>query len=128
MKIVKKIVKKRFGSKENNPVERTKAEIAILKKCDHPNVVKLYEVLDNPESEKIYLSNIIYLFIYSICVFIYLFDLLIHFLLKILNLVLEYLEGGSIIWKSDKDEPLIPVSVIPPLFRDVLLGIEYCKN
>jgi len=32
-------------------------EIAILKKCNHPNVVKLIEVLDNPTTDKIYLGK-----------------------------------------------------------------------
>ena len=57
MKIVKKNVRKRFGSKEPNPMEKVRVEIAILKKCDHPNVVKLYEVIDSPESNKIYLGE-----------------------------------------------------------------------
>jgi len=32
-------------------------EIAILKKCDHPHVVKLKEVIDDPASDKIYLGK-----------------------------------------------------------------------
>jgi len=55
MKIVKK-QKKKFGTREANAMEKLNVEIAILKKCDHQNVVKLYEVLDNAESTKIYLS------------------------------------------------------------------------
>lgn len=30
-------------------------EVAIMKKIDHPNLVKLYEVIDDPEDEKIYM-------------------------------------------------------------------------
>ncbi|KAG0586979.1 hypothetical protein KC19_2G132100 [Ceratodon purpureus] len=30
-------------------------EIAIMKRLDHPNVVKLYEVIDDPESERLYM-------------------------------------------------------------------------
>jgi serine/threonine protein kinase len=30
-------------------------EIAVLKKVDHPNIVKLYEVIDDPKNEKLYL-------------------------------------------------------------------------
>ena len=32
-----------------------KREIAILKKCVHPHVVRLREVIDDPASDKIYL-------------------------------------------------------------------------
>ena len=34
-----------------------KREIAIMKKLNHPNVVKLYEVIDDPQSENIYLGS-----------------------------------------------------------------------
>ncbi|KAG2212362.1 hypothetical protein INT47_001723 [Mucor saturninus] len=40
-------------SKENE--NKIRREIAILKKCCHPNVVKLREVIDDPTSRKIYL-------------------------------------------------------------------------
>ncbi len=30
-------------------------EIAIMKKLDHPYVIKLYEVLDDPQNDKLYL-------------------------------------------------------------------------
>lgn len=41
-------------SKENEL--KIKREIAILKKCNHPNVVKLREVIDDPASRKIYMA------------------------------------------------------------------------
>lgn len=61
MKIVKKNLRKRFGV-HNNPVEKVKVEIAILKKSEHENVVRLYEVLDSTDSSKIYLSNFFFFF------------------------------------------------------------------
>ena len=40
-----------------NPyLEKIQQEIAIMKKCDHPHVVKLLEVIDDPAAEKIYLG------------------------------------------------------------------------
>lgn len=38
-----------------SPFEKTKREIAILKKIRHPNVVALLEVIDDPDYKKIYL-------------------------------------------------------------------------
>jgi len=72
MKIVNKKLRRRFYYRMTlnqhhdavNPyMEKIKREIAILKKCSHPHVVKLKEVIDSPESEKIYISKY-YLFIY----------------------------------------------------------------
>uniref|UniRef100_H3CIC7 calcium/calmodulin-dependent protein kinase n=1 Tax=Tetraodon nigroviridis TaxID=99883 RepID=H3CIC7_TETNG len=37
------------------PLERVYQEIAILKKLDHPNVVKLVEVLDDPNEDHLYM-------------------------------------------------------------------------
>ena len=43
------------GQKLNPQLEKIKREIAILKKCSHPNIVGLREVIDDPSSDKIYL-------------------------------------------------------------------------
>nr|XP_033812660.1 calcium/calmodulin-dependent protein kinase kinase 2 [Geotrypetes seraphini]XP_033812661.1 calcium/calmodulin-dependent protein kinase kinase 2 [Geotrypetes seraphini]XP_033812662.1 calcium/calmodulin-dependent protein kinase kinase 2 [Geotrypetes seraphini]XP_033812663.1 calcium/calmodulin-dependent protein kinase kinase 2 [Geotrypetes seraphini]XP_033812664.1 calcium/calmodulin-dependent protein kinase kinase 2 [Geotrypetes seraphini] len=37
------------------PIERVYQEIAILKKLDHPNIVKLIEVLDDPSEDHLYM-------------------------------------------------------------------------
>ncbi|RCI02639.1 hypothetical protein CU098_008623 [Rhizopus stolonifer] len=39
----------------NNPLELVRGEIAILKKLDHPHVVRLYEVLDDPSGDSLYM-------------------------------------------------------------------------
>jgi hypothetical protein len=41
----------------NHHHHRLRREIAILKKCRHPNVVRLREVIDAPASKKIYLGE-----------------------------------------------------------------------
>lgn len=47
-------VKRRLG-KLGTPEDRTKREVAILKKARHPNVVSLLEVIDDPNKNKVYL-------------------------------------------------------------------------
>ncbi|XP_078523632.1 calcium/calmodulin-dependent protein kinase kinase 2 isoform X2 [Lissotriton helveticus] len=42
-------------SQPKGPIERVYQEIAILKKLDHPNVVKLVEVLDDPSEDHLYM-------------------------------------------------------------------------
>ncbi|EDM13666.1 calcium/calmodulin-dependent protein kinase kinase 2, beta, isoform CRA_b [Rattus norvegicus] len=39
------------------PIEQVYQEIAILKKLDHPNVVKLVEVLDDPNEDHLYMVH-----------------------------------------------------------------------
>lgn len=39
-----------------NPLEKVYIEIAILKKLDHVNVVRLIEVLDDPEQDNLYMA------------------------------------------------------------------------
>jgi serine/threonine protein kinase len=41
--------------KENE--QKIRREIAILKKCMHPHVVQLMEIMENPESNKIYMGK-----------------------------------------------------------------------
>ncbi|KAJ3361305.1 hypothetical protein GGF32_007615 [Allomyces javanicus] len=39
----------------NSQLEKIRREIAIMKKLRHPNVVQLYEVIDDPSSDKVYI-------------------------------------------------------------------------
>ena len=57
IKIIPRFSKKRrLGTvTAMSPQEKTKKEIAILKKIRHPNVVALLEVIDDPELKKIYM-------------------------------------------------------------------------
>jgi len=45
----------RNGRKPEGPLEKIYREIAILKKVDHPNVVKLVEVVDDPMEDNLYM-------------------------------------------------------------------------
>ncbi|ENH72647.1 Serine/threonine-protein kinase ssp1 [Fusarium oxysporum f. sp. cubense race 1] len=57
IKIIPRFSKKRRLGKvtAKSPQDKTKKEIAILKKIRHPNVVALLEVIDDPELKKIYM-------------------------------------------------------------------------
>lgn len=56
IKIIQRFSKKRrLGRVTVSPEDKTKREIAILKKVRHPNVVGLLEVIDDPELKKIYM-------------------------------------------------------------------------
>lgn len=55
IKIVPRYSAKRRLGKLGAPEDRTKREVAILKKARHPNVVSLLEVIDDPNKNKVYL-------------------------------------------------------------------------
>ena len=58
IKIVNRVTKKRLGNYDPNEQEnKIRREIAIMKKCHHPNIVNLIEVIDNPNSQKVYLGK-----------------------------------------------------------------------
>lgn len=55
IKIVERHSRPRLGKVRGEEDEKVRREIAILKKCRHPNVVRLIEVIDDPASKKVYL-------------------------------------------------------------------------
>ena len=97
--------------KAENPLDKVYREIAIMKKLDHPNVVKLVEVVDDPEEDNLYMGmnffrntdlDTMYLFI-----------------------VFELLERGELL-EIPTEKPLLEREAWK-CFRDVILGLEYCK-
>ncbi|KAF2654730.1 Pkinase-domain-containing protein [Lophiostoma macrostomum CBS 122681] len=46
---------RRSSHEENNSLDLIKEEIAIMKKLNHPNLVSLIEVLDDPEEDSLYM-------------------------------------------------------------------------
>jgi hypothetical protein len=60
IKIVNRTTRKRLGRWDPMEAEqKIRREIAIMKKCIHPNVVALREVMDDPNSKKIYLGTLL---------------------------------------------------------------------
>ncbi|KFX92230.1 hypothetical protein O988_07363 [Pseudogymnoascus sp. VKM F-3808] len=56
IKIIQRYSKKRRLTRvSSSPETKTKREIAILKKIRHPDIVGLYEVIDDPDYKKIYM-------------------------------------------------------------------------
>jgi serine/threonine protein kinase len=59
VKVIQRSLKQhKFGSKNsgaNQTEEEVKREIAIMKKLNHPHVLRLYEVMDDPKVNKLYL-------------------------------------------------------------------------
>jgi [calcium/calmodulin-dependent protein kinase] kinase len=73
-------------------------EVAIMKKLNHPNLVQLIEVLDDPEEDSLYM-------------------------------VMEMCKKGPVM-KVGLDQQADPYSpeACRYWFRDLILGIEYCKT
>ncbi len=48
------------GKPREDPLQKVYREIAIMKKLDHPNVVKLVEVLNEQEADHLYMGKLEY--------------------------------------------------------------------
>jgi serine/threonine protein kinase len=106
IKIVNRISKKRLGRMDPLEAEsKVRREIAIMKKCVHPNVVALREVMDDPNSKKIYLGSLPYS--------------------SMLTSVLEYMAGGQLQWRDAENNPVLNIEQIRSIVRDTVLGLEY---
>lgn len=53
IKVIKRSLLKKMQN--SNSIERFRKEVAIMKKLNHKNVIRLYEVIDDPESDKMYM-------------------------------------------------------------------------
>lgn len=42
----------------SNPLDLVRGEVAILKKLNHNNIVSLYEVLDDPNDDSLYMGKL----------------------------------------------------------------------
>jgi [calcium/calmodulin-dependent protein kinase] kinase len=68
MKIVKRQSKKVMrapsgrGKKSDSDLPDGYKEVAIMKKINHPNIMKLYEVIDDEKNNKLYLSFFFFFF------------------------------------------------------------------
>lgn len=107
--------------KSETQEDKIRKEIAIMKKCDHPHVVKLIEVLDAENSRKIYL------------VLEYLekgevkWQLTPEDVLTKIEAKHSYISGDITI--SDcSPEPLLSLKETKKIFLDVVSGLEYLHH
>lgn len=110
--IIGRMNAKRRGA---NPLDKVYREIALLKKLDHPNVVKLVEVLEDPDEDHLYLGIYNFSKLYFKCLLIVVFSIE----------VFELLERGEVM--QVPGDPPMSESKARSYFRDILLGLEYCK-
>ena len=85
------------GALQDDPFDLIKEEIAVMKKLNHTNLVSLVEVLDDPEEDSLFM-------------------------------VLEMCKKG-VVMKVELDDVADPYSEeeCRTWFRDLILGIEYCR-
>jgi serine/threonine protein kinase len=55
IKIVQRYSKKKRLGKAGTQEDKVKKEVAILKKAQHPNIVRMLEVIDDPDISKVYI-------------------------------------------------------------------------
>ena len=101
-------LQRKFLTRTTSAYTLLQQEIAILKKMDHENIVKLFEVIDDPENDKLYL---------------------------IMELVKKGALGSKTYWKSenlileeDSPSPCISLERLRKYLRDFLVGLHYLHN
>lgn len=117
------------AAEPKNPLDLVRGEMAILKKLNHENVVKLYEVLDDPNDDSLYMGKCTPYLRLDLCVSLILFitSFISHVVVMYL-LVFEMAEKGALM-DVDLDKVTIPYSEEESriYFRQMILGIEYCE-
>ena len=98
-------------------------EIAVMKKLDHPNVIRLHEVLDDEEKEKLYMSlyfNFKFMLkLYNICIVL---DFAPH------GQLIEWDEEESKFYYTNPDTVgFLSEEVLKKIFRQCITGVHYRK-
>ncbi|CDS10804.1 hypothetical protein LRAMOSA11290 [Lichtheimia ramosa] len=85
----------RHAQSSGNPLDLVRTELAILKKLNHPHVVRLFEVLDDPDNDSLYMV----------------------FEMAHKGVLMDVEAGGTVTPYSEE--------MARHFFRDMILGIEY---
>lgn len=102
-----------FVDKLSETEVKIRREIAIMKKCRHPHVVRLLEVINDPTQDKIHLGKVWRYFTAE------------YTGLTFFIIVMEYQAGGEVKWQNPNHTPCLTVVQTRRILRDVILGVEY---
>ena len=126
MKIMRKKPEKQRFAARADAFHNVQREIAIMKKCQHTNIVRLIEIIDAPENDKVYISMLLRVGCRRRgrrAVEMLTADMPVP-RGSVAVPVLEYLESGSVVWHTPLG-PALSESQSRKYFRDVVLGLEY---
>jgi serine/threonine protein kinase len=114
------------GMAYKDQLQNVQMEIAIMKKMQHPNLVRLHEVMDDEENDKLYMGK------YDI------FRILIFYECDMKNcIVMDYCSNGELLlWNQKnlrfhpfvKDQEYFTEGDIRKYMRHCIRGLHYSKN
>ena len=110
---------------------KIKKEIAVMKLCRHPHVVRLLEVIDDKLYQKVYMGQFVSILLppphrsFATISVLRLYQ--ISSLCQVADsiTVMEFLGGGEIKRRDSKSNPVLRVDQSRRICRDVILGLEY---
>jgi len=103
--------------------DKVKREVAIMKRLDHPNIVRLKEVIDDVKSRKVFMGASCSPPRSSSSCARTSTDASPPSSSR--RAVLEFMAGGQVEWQDDNKQPTMTVDDARRTFRDVVLGLEY---
>lgn len=113
---------------------KIRKEIAVMKLCRHPHVVRLLEVIDDKLYQKVYMGQFVPIQLpppftpFVATPFLSVLRLYpVGSLSQVADsiTVMEFLGGGEIKWRDSKSSPVLRVDQSRRICRDVILGLEY---
>jgi len=114
---------------------KIRKEIAVMKLCRHPHVVRLLEVIDDKLYQKVYMGQFLPILLpaphsppFVVIPFLSVLRLYpVGSLYRVADpiTVMEFLGGGEIKWRDSKSSPVLRVDQSRRICRDVILGLEY---
>jgi len=105
----------KIGPKFKTAFDKLQQEISIMKQLDHPSIVKLIEVIDDPNSINMFIG------------------ILLPFPFNLL-IVMEYVQGGQLLewdentksFSSPTYKGFLPEEKLRATFNGIIEGLDYC--